>query len=227
MSSFQTINIGIYGATGKVGREIVNSLTLYPQCHLYRGVSSNVSDDDIEDLCDKSDVIIDFSTPTATMNLLQKAIKKNTTIVIGTTGYSKDQYQYIIDASNQIPIFYSANMSIGMNLMTELTKLLDAKLPKPTSIHITESHHQNKKDTPSGTALMLQEIFTTTKPTIHSIRSGNIPGKHEINFKLGDELLTIAHTSTSRQVYADGAIKAAIFMDTINNPGLYGMTNLK
>ena len=111
--------------------------------------------------------------------------------------------------------------------MRQVGEFIDTKLPNATSIHITESHHKNKKDKPSGTALMLKEIFTTNKPNIHSIRSGNIVGKHEINFQFGDELLTISHTSSSRKIYADGAIKAAIFMYTINNPGLYGMESLQ
>ena len=200
---------------------------------------------DITNINEKIDVIIDFSIPIATLNILEYASKNNIPIVIATTGFSQEEENKIKEYSKIIPIFKSANMSYDIMIMKKLVSWL-APLLKDTDIEIIESHHNRKIDSPSGTAQMLADsINESLNNTMYceynrhdkhekrnkneigmsSIRGGNIVGEHTVQF-IGDyETFEIKHTSYSRNVFAEGAIKASKFI--INQkPGLYSMEDM-
>lgn len=197
--------------------------------------------DDIDD--DLPDIIIDFSAPEATMELLTFACNNNIPIVIATTGLSVLQTDRIHMASTNIPIFQSANMSLGINLMKRTVKKLAPAL-EAADIEIVETHHNRKKDAPSGTAKLLasaiNESLGDTKKIVYgrtgkreaneigisSIRGGNIPGTHTVYFFLENETIEITHTDHSPDVFAEGALKAAEFLLNKNERGLYGMDDM-
>lgn len=190
-----------------------------------------------------ADVIIDFSNPTALGPILSYAKKRNLPAVIATTGLSEEQLKDIQSASEEIAIFRSANMSLGVNLLVELVKKATEVLYENFDIEIIEKHHNLKLDAPSGTALMLADAANeTVKNTleyvydrhsvrkkrekkelgIHSLRGGTIVGEHDVVFAGNDEIITLSHTALSKKVFAEGAIKAAIFIAD-KKCGIYDM----
>lgn len=194
----------------------------------------------------KADVIIDFSNPAALKGLLDYSVKTNTPIVVATTGLSKDEEQMMHDASKQIPLFWSANMSLGICLLKELAKKAAAFLGENYDIEIVEKHHNRKLDAPSGTALAIADAINESqgdkfdyeydrhskrakrKPTeigIAAVRGGNIVGDHEVIFAGQNEVIEITHKAMSRSLFADGAVKAAFFL-TDKPAGFYNMDNL-
>ena len=199
----------------------------------------------IDDISVKPDVIIDFSIPLATFKILEYASKNNVPVVIATTGFSNDEENKIVEYSKHIPIFKSANMSFDVNMMKHLVMQIAPKL-KNTDIEITEVHHNRKVDSPSGTAQMLADSINEALGNnyhceynrhskhkkrdkfeigMSSIRGGNIVGEHSVQFFGEFETFEIKHTSYSRNVFAEGAIKAAEFI--INKQrGLYNMDDL-
>lgn len=199
----------------------------------------------IEDIKENVDIIIDFSNPKATLEILKYAKKTNTPIVIATTGFSEEENKIIENYSKEIPIFKSANMSLDINLMANIVSKVASVLSN-TDIEIVETHHKRKIDSPSGTAILLADAINEVleeKKTYNfdrmnkrekrkeneigfsSVRGGNIVGKHEVIFLGENESLTITHEAYSRTVFADGAIKAAKFL--VNKPnGLYNMKDI-
>lgn len=197
--------------------------------------------------CDSScDVIVDFSTPDALPSLLDYAIAKKMPCVLCATGYTEEQLGMINNAGKNIPIFFSANMSIGINVLCALAKAAAKMIGSGFDIEIIESHHHNKVDAPSGTALMLAgSIASQLEETpfyqfdrhsirkkrdvheigIHSIRGGTITGEHEIIFAGNNEVLTLKHSAQSKSVFASGAINAAIFI-VGRSAGLYDMNDM-
>lgn len=192
------------------------------------------------------DVIIDFSHPSLLSTLLDYAEEKKIPIVLATTGYSKAQLEEIHAAAQRLPVFFSANMSLGINLMVELAKKAASVLGGSFDIEIIEKHHNQKIDAPSGTALMIADAVSgvlSEKPQyvydrhsqrkkrdkneigIHAIRGGTIVGEHDIMFAGRDEILTISHTAMSKEVFASGAVNAAVFMCG-KAPGLYNMKDM-
>ncbi len=192
------------------------------------------------------DVIIDFSHPSLLTALLDYAEEKKIPIVLATTGYSKAQLEEIHAAAQRLPVFFSANMSLGINLMVELAKKAASVLGGSFDIEIIEKHHNQKIDAPSGTALMIADAVSgvlSEKPQyvydrhsqrkkrdkneigIHAIRGGTIVGEHDIMFAGRDEILTISHTAMSKEVFASGAVNAAVFMCG-KAPGLYNMKDM-
>lgn len=192
------------------------------------------------------DVIIDFSHPSLLTSLLDYAEEKKIPIVLATTGYSKAQLEEIHAAAQRLPVFFSANMSLGINLMVELAKKAASVLGGSFDIEIIEKHHNQKIDAPSGTALMIADAVSgvlSEKPQyvydrhsqrkkrdkneigIHAIRGGTIVGEHDIMFAGRDEILTISHTAMSKEVFASGAVNAAVFMCG-KAPGLYNMKDM-
>lgn len=191
-----------------------------------------------------ADVIIDFSNPANLETLLNYSIKRQIPIVLCTTGYSEQQLNRINDASKQVPIFKSGNMSLGINLMLNLVRRAASVLGGDFDIEIVERHHRRKVDAPSGTALMISDAAAMSLPYkpintydrhsirqkrgnheigISSVRGGTIVGEHEIIFAGSDEVLEIKHSALSREVFSSGAIVAAKYMSCINEPGLYNM----
>ncbi len=192
------------------------------------------------------DVIIDCSHHTAVTPLLAYAVEKGIPTVICTTGHTEEETALIHDTAKKIPVFFSRNMSVGINLLIELSKKAAAILGDDYDIEILEKHHNKKLDAPSGTALMIAEEIADTvdfdadfvyerqsrrQPRgkneigISAIRGGTIVGEHEVIFAGTDEIITISHSAASREVFARGAIRAALYM--VGKPaGFYDMSTL-
>lgn len=247
------VRIIISGCNGKMGKVIEKSINGKNDCEVAAGIDVNNSSNYIfpvfsspKDANVEADVVIDFSNPAALTELLDYCINNKTPIVICTTGFSQHQITQIKDASKHIPIFFSGNMSLGINLLIELSKKATSVLGNDFDIEIVEKHHNQKIDAPSGTALMIADNISNcldktpnyiydrhsyrrkranNEIGIHSVRGGTIVGEHEVIFAGHDELLTISHSAQSKEIFATGAINAAIFM--VNKaPGLYDMSDL-
>lgn len=246
------IKVLINGCNGRMGQVLVSEIDRFPELLLIGGF--DIHDEgkntflvysNINDIKEKPDVIIDFSIPVSTFNILNYAVNQKVPIVIATTGFTKEQLEEIRVASTLIPIFQSSNMSFDINLMKKIVAEVALKL-KGTDIEITETHHNRKVDAPSGTAILLadainevmeekleynfnrHEVHEKRKPNeigFSSIRGGNIVGEHTVQFFGEHETFEIKHTSYSRNVFAEGALKAAIFLAKQGN-GYYGMDDL-
>ncbi len=194
------------------------------------------------------DVIIDFTTPEATLKNLAIAVELKKRMVIGTTGIEKHQEAEILKSSKQIPIVFAPNMSVGINLMLRLVSEAASVLGEEYDIEIVEAHHRHKKDAPSGTAMKLAEVLAkTTKKDLNSVgvfarkgmigerkkgeigiqtlRAGDIVGDHTVLFGGIGERIEITHRASSRETFARGAIKAALWLDG-KSPGFYSMQNV-
>lgn len=246
------LEVMINGCSGKMGQIVCDLVEQSEDLVLKSGFDKNVTGEfafpvfnKIENISEKPDVIIDFSVPIATFNILEYAVQNKVPIVIATTGFSSEEEKLIEKYSRQIPIFKSANMSYDIMIMKKLVQWL-APLLKDTDIEITETHHNRKIDSPSGTAQMLADsINASLGNTLHceynrhdkrekrnkneigmnSIRGGNIVGEHTVQFFGEFDTFELKHTSYSRNVFAEGALKAARFL--VNKPnGLYSMEDI-
>ncbi len=246
------IKVLINGCNGKMGQEVAKAIRLTPEIDILCGVDRIDTGDnnfpvftDVNSINLIPDVIIDFSIPDATFNILKFANEKRIPTVIATTGFSNIELKKINEYSNHFPIFKSANMSYEINLMAKLVANLAQKL-SDSDIEIIETHHNKKIDSPSGTALILADSINNAlnnemnyeydrhnKHTkrdkkeigIHSIRGGTEVGKHSVIFFGNNESFEITHNVSSRSVFANGAIKAAFYIAHKEN-GLYDMNNL-
>ena len=246
------IKVLINGCNGRMGQVLVNEIDRFPELLLSSGF--DIFDEGkntfpvyskIEDIKEKPDVIVDFSIPVSTFNILNYAVKNRVPTVIATTGFSKEELEEIKVSSTLIPIFQSSNMSFDINLMKKIVSEVAKKL-KGTDIEIVETHHNRKVDAPSGTAVLLADAinevmdekleYNFNMHDLHekrnpkeigfsSIRGGNIVGEHSVQFYGEHETFEIKHTSYSRNVFAEGALKAAIFLAS-QKPGYYGMDDL-
>ncbi len=195
----------------------------------------------------EGNVVIDFSHPAALGGLLGFCIERKLPIVLATTGHSEEQLAQIDEAAKMIPVFRSANMSLGINVLMELVKQAAALLGDGFDVEITERHHRRKLDAPSGTALMLADAASSALPYdtqyvydrynvrkprdareigISSLRGGTIVGDHSVVFAGRDEVIEFSHHAASREVFAVGAVKAAKFLALVGAPGLYNMSHL-
>ena len=245
------MNILLSGASGAMGSEVIKEAEKQ-NLNIVAGFDRDTTDnglfpiyDSTKDIKENIDVIVDFSVPVATMEMLEFAKEKHIPIVIATTGLNEEELKKIEDYSKELPIFKSSNMSFDINLMIDIvTKVADAL--KSSDIEIIETHHNRKIDSPSGTAIMIADeinkVFEGKKTYtfdrmqkrekrskdeigFSSIRGGNIAGKHTVAFFGENETLEITHTAYSRTVFAEGALKAAEFI--IGKPnGLYDMKSL-
>lgn len=244
------IKVLINGVCGKMGSEVAKLSLEDNDIKLMGGLDRHLDCtfpypifNNINTLPEPPHVIIDFSTPEATISILPYCISHSISIVVATTGFTEEQQNKITDASMQIPIFQSSNMSYEINIVTQIIAELSQKLPE-ADIEIVETHHNQKKDSPSGTALLLANSINTDSSYIYkfnrtqkrekrnpkeigfsSIRGGNIVGEHSVIFFSPNETLEIKHTAHSRTVFAEGAIKAAKFI-AFQKSGLYCMNNL-
>ncbi|MGI6433600.1 MAG: 4-hydroxy-tetrahydrodipicolinate reductase [Sphaerochaetaceae bacterium] len=194
----------------------------------------------------EADVLIDFSSPAGLIAQLETAVERTLPIVAATTGLDDNDLKQLEAASQFIPIFRSANMSVGINLVQQLLHTAAKVLEEGFDVEIIEKHHNQKKDAPSGTALMLADSINVSRSTplhytygregkeakrsenelgIHAVRGGTIVGQHEVIFAGDDEIITISHQAFSRQVFAVGALKAAFFI-VGKQPGTYAMSDL-
>jgi 4-hydroxy-tetrahydrodipicolinate reductase len=250
------INITIAGALGRMGKILIKrvsknkNLKLISLTDLKSGKTINgirIQKNNMEAF-KKTDVIIDFSTPKASLEILNYAKKFKKKIVIGTTGFNSRQNNLIKNCSKKIAIFKSGNMSLGINLLEYVVSIFSKKIPSNYQIGISDDHHKQKVDYPSGTALMLANAVSKGKnKNLESIkgkmflnksgslqknkinffisRKGNTIGKHSVNFNNKIENIELKHTAFSRDLFADGALNAAVWISK-RNSGLFNMKDM-
>lgn len=256
MTETYMANILLIGASGKMGRTVAKCAEQHPET-LQIAAGCDVHSDesykpafpiyaDVDMVKEPVDVIIDFSGPSALRSVLAFAKKKNIGAVLAATGYDDDEKQLIREASSDISIFHSANLSIGINLLKYLAKEATRIIGETSDIEIVERHHNLKVDSPSGTALALADAVAEELPGsmefvygrhgkddkrqkneigIHSVRGGTIVGDHEVMFIRQDEEVSLTHHAYSKEIFAQGALQAADFL-LRQSPGLYDMESL-
>jgi len=244
--------VGIVGSTGRMGEHLIKNiledeaLTL-AGLHVFDELKTDVPEgvlitNSMDALLDAVDVVIDFSAPVATEALCEAALKNPTPLVIATTGFTEHQQNLVTEASKEMPVLYSSNMSAGIALLKQLVEQVAATL-KDFDIEIVEQHHRHKVDAPSGTALTLAEFAAKGRGldldevrvsgrdgqvgarskdeiAVMALRGGDIVGRHTVGFYNDGEFLELNHTATSRETFSKGAIRAAKWL--VNQPaGFY------
>lgn len=243
----------ISGANGKMGKVIQSVVSTRDDCEIVAGVDLNTEENGsfpiystIFQVNEDADVIIDFTNPVLLDDLLSYSKKTGIALVLATTGYDDDQKKKIEEASKTSPIFFTYNMSMGINLLSNLAKKAVEILGNDFDIEIVEKHHNQKIDAPSGTALMLADAMCEVTPSpmkyeydrhskrekrtkneigIHAVRGGTIVGEHEIIFAGRDEIITLSHSARSKEIFAVGAVNAAVYMNG-KPAGMYDMKEL-
>ena len=250
------INITITGALGRMGKILIKrisknkNLKLFSLTDLSSGKNINgikTQKNNVEAF-KNTDIIIDFSRPKASLEVLNYAKKLKKKVVIGTTGFTKQQNNLIKNYSKKIAIFKSGNMSLGINLLEYIVNILSKKIPNDYDVGINDNHHRKKVDYPSGTALMLAKAVSKGKnKNLESIkgktflnkkgslqkdkinffitRKGNTIGKHSVIFNNKIENIELKHTAFSRELFADGALNAAVWISK-KNKGLFNMQDM-
>ena len=252
----KVIKITITGAMGRMGKALIKRLSKKKKLKLFSltDIKSGKTINGIKtqknnlEAFKKTDVIIDFSRPKASLEILNYAKKLKKKVVIGTTGFTKQQNNLIKKYSKKIAIFKSGNMSLGINLLEYIANILSKKIPSNYYIGINDDHHKKKIDYPSGTALMLAnavckgknknlelikgKTFLNKKGNLQKnkinffiTRKGNTIGKHSVLFNNKIENIELKHTAFSRELFADGALNAAIWI-TKKNKGLFTMQDM-
>ena len=251
------INLAITGCMGRMGGQLIKSTkkdqnfkitALTENKRINKKINGIAIDLNTYKVFKKVDLIIDFTIPKCTFEILKIALKLKKRVVIGTTGFSKKEESLIEKYSKKIPILKAGNMSLGINLLMYLTEIASGSLGKKFLSKIFEVHHKHKKDFPSGTALMLAKGIATGKNknfhniigkkylnrktfpysnriNFNSIRKGEIIGEHEVKFSSGKEIITLNHEAFDRALYSEGALSAAKWLMT-KKPGLYSMRDL-
>lgn len=236
----------VYGANGHMGQILCQRIEASKDMHLAAKVSHSGGEGILktpEEYKGSLDIVIDFSNHQATEPLLSFCESASVPVVIATTGQTEEELARIRNASEKIPVFFSANMSLGIALLTKLVRETAAKFPG-SDIEVVEIHHNRKLDAPSGTAIMLAETAKEARPDseiitgrsghhkreqneigISSVRMGNIVGTHEVFFSTGTQTISIRHEAHDRALFADGAMDAARYL--LGHPsGLYNMDDL-
>ncbi len=226
-----------YGANGRLGKEISNLIAKgYKGASLAAEIDRNNTTSEethqyreLNDFKGEADCIIDFSNHAMTEDLTSYAVKRNIPLVIATTGQNEEEREMIREASKKIPVFFAANMSLGIAVLKEVVKTAVSMMSEDAQIGIIEKHHDKKYDAPSGTAIFLanqiKEVRDEEEIEIHSIRIGNLVGEHEINIGTSSETITLSHRAHSKVLFAEGALRAAEFL--IDKPaGLYNMDDI-
>ena len=244
----------ISGCCGHMGRVVANICNDDPEVEIAAGIDllaqpmegfpvfSTPAACNVE-----ADAVIDFSHPAALGPLLELCVGRRLPVVLATTGYDHEQLAQIDEAAKSIPIFRSANMSLGINVLMDLVRRAAALLGEDFDVEIEERHHRRKLDAPSGTALMLADAAASALPYepeyvydrhsvrrpreqreigVSSLRGGTIVGDHTVVFAGRDEVIELTHRAASREVFAAGAVKAAKFLAGVDAPGLYDMSHL-
>jgi 4-hydroxy-tetrahydrodipicolinate reductase len=238
------IRITVIGATGKLGSRIVQKLLEHETCTLehaivrpqspYMGKSLAslfpsypqplVFHANYEKMALDSDVIIDVSHPDALARYIPQVLRKEVPLIIGVTGYHQNTYRLIHELSAHLPILQTPNFALGIPFLARMIQMCDEVFHKKAKVTIKEWHHTKKKDAPSGTALKLAKSLKKP-PEIFSYREGDIVGTHTISFEAGSEVIELTHKALSRDLFAEGAIKAAEFLHNKPN-GFYEMHDL-
>ena len=250
------INVGIVGSTGRVGGLLIDNLkndtdARVSAVHVFDELEKELSKDvlvtnSMNELLENCDVVIDFSAPVATEELLESALKNPKPLVIATTGFTVHQQNLLTEASKEMPILYSSNMSVGIALLKQLVEKVSATL-EDFDIEIVEQHHKHKVDAPSGTALTLGEFAakgrgldldavrvsgrdgqigarTKDEIAVMALRGGDIVGRHTVGFYNDGEFLELNHTATSRDTFSKGAIRASKWLIS-QDKGLYSIND--
>jgi len=251
------INLAITGCLGRMGQQLIKSsksnknfelVTLTESKLVYKKIAGVKLDLNTDQAFKKVDIIIDFTIPKCTLEILEIALRLKKRVVIGTTGFTEKEEYLIKKYSKKIPILKAGNMSLGINLLMYLTEIASKSLNDNYLSKVLEVHHKHKKDYPSGTALMLGKGITVGKNknlyslignkflnkksfpygkkiNFNSIRKGEVIGEHEVSFSNGKETIKLNHEAFDRTLYSDGALTAAKWL--INKrPGLYSMRDL-
>ncbi len=251
------INLAVTGCLGRMGQQIIKSsrsdkdfklITLTENKPINKKIANIKLNLNTDQAFKKIDVIIDFTVPKCTLEILKIASKLKKRVVIGTTGFTKKEENLIKKYSKKIPILKAGNMSLGVNLLMYLTEIASGSLGKNYLSKVFEVHHKHKKDYPSGTALMLgkgiaegrnKNLYSligkkflnkksfpfSKKINFNSIRKGEIIGEHEVTFSSGKEIITLNHEAFDRALYSEGALTAAKWL-TNKKAGLYSMRDL-
>ena len=251
------IKLSVTGCLGKMGQQVIKSSKKSKDFKVVSVTENNQVKKKIfglkpqlnsESAFKSTNIIIDFTTPKCTLEVLKIASKLKKRVVIGTTGFSKKEENLIKKYSKKIPILKAGNMSLGINLLMYITEITSASLGDNFLSKIFEAHHKHKKDHPSGTALMLskgiaigknKDIYKlmgkkylnkksfpySKKINFNSIRKGEIIGEHEVTFSSGKEIITLNHEAFDRALYSEGALTAARWLMK-KKPGLYSMRNV-
>ena len=253
----QKINLAISGCLGRMGQQLIKSSKNNKNFKLAvltenKAISKKIAgiklDINTEEAFNKTDVIIDFTVPNCTLDILKIASKLKKRVVIGTTGFTQKEEVLIKKFSKTIPILKAGNMSLGVNLLMYLTEIASKSLNDEYLSKVFEVHHKYKKDYPSGTALMLGKGIADGKNknlynlmgkkflnkksfpygekiNFNSIRRGEVIGEHEVTFSSGKEIIKLNHEAFDRALYSDGALTAAKWLIS-KKPGLYSMRDL-
>ena len=251
------INLAVTGGLGRMGQQIINSTKKDKKFKIISITENKISNKKIlglkpqinsKNAFKNAQVIIDFSTPKCTLEILKIASVLKIKVVIGTTGFSNKEEKLIKKYSKKIPILKAGNMSLGVNLVVYLTEIASRSLGNNFLSKVYEVHHKHKKDHPSGTALMLGKGIANGKNValnkimgkkyfnkkkfpfgkkinFNSLRKGKVVGEHEVKFSSGKEIVTLNHESFDRALYSEGALAAAKWLIS-KKPGLYSMRNL-
>ena len=251
------INLAVTGCMGRMGQQIIKSvksdknfkiITLTENKKTNKKINGIKINLNTESVFRKANLIIDFSIPECTFQILKIALKQKKRVVIGTTGFSKKEENLIKKFSKKIPILKAGNMSLGINLLMYLAEITSSSLGNNFLSKIFEIHHKHKKDYPSGTALMLGKGIAYGKGknfynligkkylnkknfpygkkiNFNSLRKGKIIGEHEVKFSSGKEIITLNHEAFDRALYSEGALSAAKWLMS-KKPGLYSMRDL-
>ena len=251
------IDLAITGCMGRMGQQLITSVkkdksfklkTITENRKINKKINGLEINQNSEETFKKVNLIIDFTVPKCTFEILKIASKLKKRVVIGTTGFSKKEERLIKLYSKKIPILKAGNMSLGINLLMYLTEIASSSLGKNFLSKVFEIHHKHKKDYPSGTALMLGKGIATgknknfysligkkylnkktfpygNKINFNSLRKGEIIGEHEVKFSSGKEIVTLNHEAFDRTLYSEGALSAAKWLMT-KKPGLYSMRDL-
>lgn len=249
------LKIALSGCNGRMGRVITDICSKKENVKIVAGFDLNaVKQSDFPVYADPfefkgaCDVVVDFSNVSSTEQLVEYCVHSKTPVVICTTGHSQTQLATIEQASEKIPVFRSGNMSLGINLMMEVLRKCASVLGDDYEVELIEKHHNQKLDAPSGTALMLADAVKDALPYddteyvydrherrekrnpheigIHAVRGGTIVGEHSVLFCGRDEIIEIKHSALSREVFAVGAVRAAEFLASKSNAGLYDMSDV-
>ena len=251
------INLAISGCMGRMGQQLIKSanmnkdfkvVSLTERRKINKKILGIIPELNSFNAFKKSNIIIDFTVPKCTLTILKIAVKQKKKVVIGTTGFTKNEEHLIKKFARKIAILKAGNMSLGVNLLMYLTEIASKSLGKSFLSKVYEVHHKHKKDYPSGTALMLGRGIATgknrefysmvgkkylnkksfpygNKINFNSIRKGEVIGEHEVSFSSGKEIVTLNHESFDRALYSEGALFAARWLYN-KKPGLYSMRDI-
>lgn len=247
------LNIILHGSSGRMGKVLSKMIASSPEMRVAAGIDSFIdSEADFPQFktaaeCDvKADVVIDFSNHAAIPALMEFCTEKSLPVVVCTTALTEDSLKKVDEAADKIPVFRSANMSLGINALVKALKAITPVLEPSFNVEIIEKHHNKKKDSPSGTAILLADAVNSSCKTekeyiygrhgkddeckitdlgIHAVRGGTIPGEHTVIYAGPDEVIELTHTALSRSIFAEGALKAAQFLAG-KAPGKYSMDDL-